>query len=63
MSTVWSELVLLVAETNLAGEEIAVVSDSERGVHEYLRDGRQVFDALHLQPQQVSVEGLPVDCL
>lgn len=61
--TVQSELLLSVGETNLTGEEIAVVSDSVRGVHEYLRDGRQVFNALHLHPQQVSVKGLPVDCL
>lgn len=63
MSTARSELLLSVGETNLAGEEIAVVRDGEGGVHEYLGDGRQVFDALHLQPQQVSVKGLPVDCL
>lgn len=62
MSAVWPDTIGL-GETNLAGEEVAVVSDGVGGVHIYLGDGRQVLDAQHLQPQQVPVDGLPVDRL
>lgn len=49
--------------TCLAGGEVVVLSHSKRCVHEYLWHGRQVFDAQHLQAQEVPVYGLPVDGL
>lgn len=47
----------------LAGGEIIMLSHSKRGIHEYLRHGGQVFNTQHLQPEEVSVYGLSVDCL
>lgn len=40
-----------------------MLSHSKRGIHEYLRHGGQVFNTQHLQPEEVSVYGLSVDCL
>lgn len=50
-------------QTYLAGGEIIMLSHSKRGIHEYLRHGGQVFNTQHLQPKEVSVYGLSMDCL
>lgn len=47
----------------LAGVEIIMLSHSKRRIHEYPRHRCQVFNTQHLQPEQVSVNSLPVDCL
>lgn len=47
----------------LAGGEIKMISHSIRGVHKYLWYRGQVFYALPLEPKEVSVNGLPMNCL
>ncbi|TNN86552.1 hypothetical protein EYF80_003322 [Liparis tanakae] len=47
----------------LAGGEIIMLSHGKRGVHEYLRHGGQLIDAQHLQPKEVSVYGLAMNCV
>lgn len=48
---------------HLAGGEVEVHGDGVGGVHEDVRHAHQVLDGLHLQAEQVPVEGLPADGL
>lgn len=47
----------------LAGGEIEMFSHSIGCVHEYLWHGRQFFNRLQLQAEEMSVYGLAMNCL
>lgn len=47
----------------LAGWEIKMLRHSKRCVHEYLGHRGQIFDTLHLQPKEVSVDRLSINSL
>merc|ERR1719369_404802 len=48
--------------TNLTGQEVVMLSHSIGSIHEHLRHRSQVYNTLHLQPKEMSFNGLPMNC-
>ena len=47
----------------LAGRKVEVHSNGIGGIHEDVGHAHEVLNGLQLQTQEVSVKGLPSDCL